>query len=158
MTVIARQFASTPARTAGETWKHIVALITKPQSTSRAELEGVAGIAASIIADENPKENPIVIAGNGPRLCVYCVYGEDAIACHDCDESALAWSPTEGEWRLFLPCPEDDLEWVRNALARRSKRVYAYDAAKGRIREEEFPDSVNGRAAFSVNVEEFLKK
>lgn len=158
MTLIARQLASTPARTAGETWQLIVELISKAHSASRAELEAVAGVAASIIADETPKETPIVVAGNGPRLRVYCVYGEDAVVGDDCDESALAWNPTEGEWRLFLPCPEEDVEWIRKALEDRSKRVFAYDAATGAIPEEDVQGSPNERAVFSVNLEEFLKK
>jgi hypothetical protein len=158
MTVIARQIAATPARTAGETWKRIVELITEPEGSFRAELEAVAGVAACIIADESPKESPIVIAGNGPRLRVYCVYGEDAVTGDDCDESPLTWNPTEGEWRLFLPCPKEDLEWVRSTLDHQSKRICAYDAAKGIPAEEEVQSSSPARASFVVNVEEFLKK
>lgn len=158
MTIVARRFASTPARTSGETWERIVSVISKSESQARRELEAVAGVAASIIADEIPKDVPIVILGNGPRLRVYCAYGEDAVIADDCDESELAWNPTEGDWRMFLPCAAEDMDWVRDALAHRSTRIRPYEAEGGSIPES---DSVGERveqAAFSVNIKEFLKK
>jgi len=157
MTVIARRFASTPARSAGETWERIVALISCAGSEPRGELEAVAGIAASIIADETPRESPIVVTGEGPRLRVYCVYGEDAIVGDDCDESALTCNPTEGEWCLFLPCSAEDMDWVKRALEQGSTRVRAYDAEKG-IPETGSGKTSGDRATFSVNIEEFFKK
>ena len=141
-----------------ETWELIVDLISKSQSASSTELQKVTGVAASLIADETPKVAPIVVAGNEPRLRVYCIYGEDAAMEDDCDESSLTWNPTEGEWRLFLPCPEEDLEWVRNCLQPLSKRVIAYDASKDALPEEESIATKTLKATFSVNVQEFMKK
>jgi hypothetical protein len=158
MTIIARRFASTPVRTGTETWERIVDLISKSGSASRAELQGVTGVAASLIADETPKEAPIVVAGNGPRLRVYCIYGEDAIVGDDCDESSLTWNPIDGDWRLFLPCPEEDLDWVRDCLRPLSKRIIAYDVSKEAPPEEESNAANTGKATFSVNVQEFMKK
>jgi hypothetical protein len=158
MTIVARRFASTPVRTGTETWELIVDLISKSQSTSRTELQKVTGVAASLIADETPKEAPIVVAGNGPRLRVYCIYGEDAVVGDDCDESSLTWNPTEGDWRLFLPCPEEDLEWVRNCLRPLSKRIIAYDVSKEALPEEAANATEARKATFSANVQEFMKK
>jgi hypothetical protein len=158
MTTVARRFAATPVRTGTETWDLIVDLISKSQSASRTELQKVTGVAASLIADEIPKEAPIVVAGNGPRLRVYCIYGEDAVVADDCDESSLTWNPAEGDWRLFLPCPGEDLEWVRGCLQPLSRRIIAYDASKVVLPEEESKPTETVKATFSVNVEEFMKK
>lgn len=158
MTVVARRFASTPARTAGETWQRIVSVISQSDSQARRELETVGGIVASVIADEIPHNVPIVVIGNGPRLRIYCVYGEDAVIGDECDEEALAWHPTGGEWKLFLPCAAEDLEWVKDALAQRSSRIQAYEAEKGTIPESGPESESEAHAAFSINIKEFLKK
>ncbi len=158
MTIVARRIASTPVRTAAETWNRIVTLISNATSLGRQELDAVGGIAASVIADEIPKEAPVVVTGNGPRLRVYCVYGEDAVIGDDCDEAELSWIPAEGEWRLFLPCAKEDLEWIRNALQQRSTRIVAYDAKKGTIPSPESESEGRVPTTISVNVTEFLKK
>jgi hypothetical protein len=158
MTIVARRLPSTPVRTGVETWEKIVELISKQQSPSRNELQAVKGVAASLIADETPKEAPIIVSGSGPRLRVYCLYGEDAVVGDDCDESPLTWNPTEGDWHVFLPCSDEDLEWVRKCLQPHSKRIVAYDASKEALPEEESNSSVAKKATFSVNVEEFMKK
>jgi hypothetical protein len=158
MTVVARRFASTPARTAAETWEQITDLIAGVGSTARQDLQAVGGVAASIIADEIPQQAPIVVMGNGPRLRVYCVYGDSAVTGDDCDEQELAWTPTESDWKMFLPCAEEDLEWVRNALQSRSKKVFAYEAEKGVIPELESETEGSSNAILSVNIKEFLRK
>jgi hypothetical protein len=158
MSVIARRFASTPARTSGETWERIVSVISKSGSEARRELHAVGGLAASIIADETPRDVPIVVMGNRPRLRMYCVYGEDAVIGDECDERELTSNPTEGEWRLFLPCAEEDLEWVKSALQQRSRRILAYEAEKGEIPETNSQGESGTRATFSVNIKEFLER
>lgn len=158
MTVIVRTFAATPAKTASETWERIVELISDVSSASRKELDSVAGITASVIAEETPSQTPIVVAGNGPRLRVYCVYGEDAVLGEGCDEDSLSWNPTEGDWRLYLPCPKEDLGWIGEALKHKSSRIVPYDLNQDLPNDETSGDAKRAANSLSVNVKEFLKK
>ena len=91
------------------------------------EVDAIAGIASSLIAGETMRDSPIVVHGVGPRLRVYCLYGEPAIFGEGSSEETLAWCPTDGDWAMSLPCLPDDLDWVRRALARRSLRITARD-------------------------------
>ena len=132
----------------------IVGLISAPGSAARTELNAASGIAACLIADETPKESPIVVAGVGPRLRIYCLYGEDAVTGEDADESPLSWDPTDGHWKMWLPAASEDLEWVKRELAKRGTRIVTYELEKG----EPEGDSTRpeGReASLAVNVEAF---
>ncbi len=91
------------------------------------ELLAVAGIAASIIADQAPKDAAIVVTCDGPRTRIYCLYDDDAIDGSDANEDALGFDPLKGDWRVSLPCPEDDLAWVQAALKKHSTRITARD-------------------------------
>jgi hypothetical protein len=103
-TVLARRVASTPVRTAVETWARIVEIIAPdPVSPARKELAKVAGTACTSIASEAPKQAPIMIWGGGPRVRVYCVFDEDAITQDGINEDALPKSPAEGDWRMSIP-------------------------------------------------------
>jgi hypothetical protein len=157
MSVYARKFAATPIRTASETWAAISELISKENSAARTELVSVTGIASCLIADETPKDNPIIVFGNGPRLRIYCLYGEDAVVGDDKDESDLSWNPTEGDWKMRLPCGSEDLEWVQKALGQSSSRITAYDPAA----EEEEPENKSSSATaqkLTINTEVFKSK
>lgn len=127
MSVIARRIRAAPERSAVEVWSVILCLIAQDGSDVKAELDSITGIAASIIADETPKESPIVVAGNGPRLRIYCIYGEGAITGENYAESEITWNPTEGDWKMWLPVSEDDLEWVNVELSKYSNHVVAYN-------------------------------
>jgi hypothetical protein len=125
MTVYARRIASVPARSAVETWSAVVELIAPdPSSSARSDLAAAAGIAHSVIASE--VEGPFVLFGEGPRVRVYCVYGDDALLDDDVNENPLPHDPTEGDWHLSMPCPPEDLEWVQRKLVS-STRVSARD-------------------------------
>ncbi len=123
MSILARRIRATPERTASNAWATIVDLIAPAASEGRNELLRVSGLASSVIATESPANAPIVVRGKGPRLRFYCLYGEDAIAGHDADESRLAECPTAGDWRLSLPVEADDVQWLEEALAPKSARV-----------------------------------
>lgn len=132
----------------------ITGLISEPASEARRQLDAVGGIAACLVADETPRESPIVVAGIGPRLRIYCVFGEDAVTGEDADETALTWDPTDGNWKMWLPAAREDLEWVKRELGKRGTRIVAYELEKG----EPEGDSARpeGRAAsLAVNVEVF---
>lgn len=125
-TVASRTFASSPKRDASETWAAIVTLLTRGKNgPARSELLGVAGIAASTIADQAPKDHPIVVTCDGPRTRIYCIYDADAIEGSDANEDPLGFDPLNGDWRVSLPCAKDDLAWVQGALKKHSTRITA---------------------------------
>jgi hypothetical protein len=125
-----RTFASTPKRDAAQTWAATVELLTQGKNDSaRKELLAVAGVAASTIADQAPKDAAIVVTCDGPRTRIYCLYDDDAIEDSDANEDALGFDPLAGDWRISLPCLADDLSWVQGALKKHSSRITARDVA-----------------------------
>jgi len=123
MTVNARRVRATPFRAADEAWEVIIDLLAS--GPARDELLRVAGVATSIIASEAAKDDPIIVFGNGPRVRVYCLYDKDALAADNSNEQKLPAPPADGDWGVSLPCPEEDLAWVKAALGKQSKRVTA---------------------------------
>jgi hypothetical protein len=126
MTIVARTLVSVPARSASDTWDAVVAMIAPDaNSPARRELAAVAGVACSCISDEALAEDAIVVHGVGPRLRIYALYGDDSVDGDRANESSLSWVPTNGDWRMSIPCFEDDLSWVQAKLAKSSNRVSA---------------------------------
>jgi hypothetical protein len=153
-TVLARRVASTPVRTAAQTWAKIVDMIAPdPNSPARHELAKAAGIACSSISSEATKDAAIVIWGSGPRVRVYCVFDEDAITQENVNEDALPKSPTDGDWKMSIPCLPEDVKW--SAANPGSERISA------RSMDEDVDDEVakadSATASMSLNVEEFFK-
>ncbi|MFE8596581.1 hypothetical protein [Archangium violaceum] len=142
MTTIARRtFRASPHRTASDTWTTIVELLTQGGRTgAREELLAVCGIASSVITDQAPKQSPIVVTCEGPRTRIYCLYDEEALESADADEAPLGFDPLQGEWSVSLPCLAEDLDWVRGALQKHSRRITARDVAMG-FDIEETPDA-----------------
>lgn len=155
MTIVARRIKATPARSASAAWSVIVNLLAPTaNSAARRDLEGIAGIASSLISDEAFKGSPAIIYGNGPRVRVYCLYDEDAFSDETASESALSFVPTENDWRMSLPCLADDLSWVQGALAKITSRVTARDLSAS-IEEDEDTESQTANA-LSIDVGAFL--
>lgn len=152
MSVVVRRITAIPVRSAPEAWATIVDLIAS--EGSRAELMKVDGIAACLIASEAMKASPVVVRDKEACVRVYCLYGEDAIVGDTASEAKLPTCPTEGDWSVSLPCPAEDLTWMRAALSKQSNRVTARDMT------EPFTISEDGSAkaaAATVNMEEFLR-
>lgn len=127
-TVASRTFKSTPERDAARTWTAIVDLLTQGKAgDARTELLAVAGIAASVIADQAPKDAAITVICDGPRTRIYCIYDDDAVEGSDANEDPLGFDPLKGDWRVSLPCLADDLTWVQSALKKHSTRITARD-------------------------------
>jgi hypothetical protein len=127
-TVASRTFKSTPERDASRTWGAIVDLLTQGNAgEARTELLAVAGIAASVIADQAPKGAAITVTCDGPRTRIYCIYDDDAVEGSDANEDPLGFDPLKGDWRVSLPCLADDLAWVQSALKKHSTRITARD-------------------------------
>lgn len=145
-TVASRTFASTPKRDAAETWAAIVDLLTQGRNgRARHELLAVSGVAASIIADQAPNDAPIVVTCDGPRTRIYCVYDDDAIEGSDANEDVLGFDPLQGDWRVSLPCPKDDLSWVQGALKKHSTHITAREPDAEAVKAEDAP-STQGHA------------
>ncbi|HYH05606.1 MAG TPA: hypothetical protein VEK11_00970 [Thermoanaerobaculia bacterium] len=159
MTVIARKVTAIPARAATESWQRIIDLVAPSNAAAQAELASVAGVASSLIADEAMKSSPIIVTGDGPRLRIYCLYGEDAIEGAKTNESSIPDSPAEngGGWKMSLPCPSDDLEWVRASLKKRSARISARDLSETTLPDETAEETSTSAQAASINMESFLR-
>lgn len=164
MTIVARTFRSVPQRSASATWDAIVDLVAPDQkSPARRELAAVAGVACSCIADEALADDALVVHGAGPRVRVYALYGEDAIEGEGANESPLSFVPTDGDWRMSIPCLPDDLLWVQRSLAASSTRVTARSVgeALGEEEEEEDRKSTKGSGApapFAVDRDAFFRR
>lgn len=145
---VKREVNSLPKRSALDTWSTIVGLVTGKDSVDKSHLESIAGIVASVITEEAPKDAPFVFHGSGPRLVVYCRFNGDAMEEENID--ALNWNPTQDAgWRLAVPCGEADMDWVSKAIAKKTSRVAVYDAAEGY--EEEEAIEASQAAGFAIN-------
>jgi hypothetical protein len=155
-TVIARRVASTPRRNASETWAKIVELVAPdPNSPARKELALAAGVACSSISSEAIKDAAIVVWGGGPRARVYCLFDEDAITQDDMNEDPLPKSPTEGDWRMSIPCLPEDVAWSKAKLASATSRITARSMDEDVADEE--PKAAVAASAMSINLAEFMK-
>jgi hypothetical protein len=154
MNVFARVVRATPHRPADEAWDVIVSLLAPNGGAAGDELVKVAGVASSLIASEAPKTDKIVVWGGGPRVRISCAYGEDAITGDNANEQKLPRSPTDGDWFMSLPCPEEDLTWVRAALAKKSTRITVRKLGEKLDTEA---DEDQGTSAATIDKEAFLR-
>ena len=156
MTVVARRIRATPERGASDAWQVIVDLIAPKDGAARRELLGIEGIASSIISSESPADAAIVVRGKGPRVRMYCLYSDEAISGDDANESALASCPTDGDWLMSLPAEDDDVAWVKEALAKKSTRVIVREKSEAFDDPEENSSTANVTEV-DINMEAFLR-
>ncbi|MEJ7821605.1 MAG: hypothetical protein WKF85_04745 [Chitinophagaceae bacterium] len=145
MSEVSRRFAASPARTPSVTWDAIVGIISAQSETVKKDLNAITGIVSSLIADETPTKDAITIIGYGPRLRIYCLYGDDALA-DESNEASLSWSPFEKDWEIFFPVEESDLSWVTKALLEKNSRFKTYklgDKIPDEEKEEAAPSNFN---------------
>jgi len=159
MTVLARKVAATPVRLATDAWQRIVDLVAPTNAAARTELTSIVGVASSLITEESMKGSPIIVTGDGPRVRIYCLYGDDALEGSKTNEATIPGSPAENgdAWKMSLPCPSDDLEWVRASLKKRSTRVTPRDMSETRLPEEADEDATTSASAATINMESFLR-
>lgn len=124
---IRRNVASIPARSAKETWRTIIDLVTGPQSVDLEQLEAAASVMESLIADEQPGRVPIIFKGCGPRVLIYCLY-DDAAMEQGLAVDGLKENPTAGDWRATAPCEAEDVEWMNRTLKQRAPRMAVHAA------------------------------
>jgi len=152
MSVVARRFAASPARTPFVTWEAIVNKISADSETVRKELNSIAGIVASLIADETPSKNAITIIGSGPRLRIYCLYGDDALA-DESNEASLTWNPFEEDWEIFFPVEESDIAWVTKSLREKNSRFKTYKCGDKIPDEEQEESGTSNFTQLSINTD-----
>jgi hypothetical protein len=154
--VVSRTLRASPHRDAGQTWDAIVGLLTQGRTgAARDELQAIAGIAISIVADQATEAAPIVATCDGPRTRIYTLHDDAAIEGDDANEEALPFDPLKGDWAVSLPCFAEDLAWVQTALAGKTKRVTARDQSVGIALES---TSGEGSArSLTLDIGEFLK-
>ncbi|HBR51522.1 MAG TPA: hypothetical protein DEA71_15725 [Nitrospira sp.] len=123
---VRRDVASVPVRSASETWRVIVELVTNTDSVDKQQLDSAASIMESLIADEMPARVPITFKGSGVRVVVYCLYNEDAKA-QGLDIDKLHINPTAGDWSATAPCEAEDVAWMNKSLITRAPRIVVHD-------------------------------
>ena len=146
-TIVARRFLASPVRLSSDTWKAISELICQGDSSAAAEFEKVSGFGSSLLNDELFAENPLVVKNEGPRLRVYCLYGEGAMSGEDKNEDSLTWKPTEKQWHVFLPCTADEYDETSKSMKEKSSKLSVYNIDKGIPDDEESSKSENASAA-----------
>lgn len=155
MTVVRRIVRSSPHRDTLATWDTIVELLTRGEAgPKRDELMSVRNVASAVIAERSPDAAPIVVVCDGPRTRIYCRYDECAIEGSDVEEDPLTFDPLKGDWRLSLPAPEEDLDWVRKELKKRSTRISARDMTE-KVSDADAPASSASANAFIIDEEAF---
>ncbi len=156
MSVLARRVNAVPARLASVAWSRIVDLVAPTNASARGELLAITGVAASLITRQSLHASPFIVTGDGPRIRVYCVYGDDAVEGAKANEAALPASPAETDtWSASLPCPAADLPWVQSQLAQLSSRVTARDMDDAAVADAAAEQPASAVAA--INVEAFLR-
>lgn len=123
---IRRDITSIPFRSAGETWQRIIELVTGPDSKDVLQLKNAAGVLGSLITDEHQAKRGIMVEGVGPQLRIYCRFGMKAVE-EGAKVDALTWNPTAGDWTMHVPCDADNMEWVKQSLAKTSPRIKVFD-------------------------------
>ncbi|MER8962107.1 hypothetical protein [Mesorhizobium sp. M0701] len=123
---VRRDIASIPKRSAADTWREIVKLITGSGSVDAASLTAAASVMESLITDEHPARVPIVVKGVGSRLVIYCLFGEDAMDA-EMDIPKLNWNPTAGNWAMSAPTDAVDVAWMNKTLKERAPRIAVHD-------------------------------
>lgn len=157
MSTVARHFTASPARLSSATWEAISGLICKTDRDAAAEFAKVGGLASSLINEKYLSEHPLVLKNKGPRLRVYCLYGDDATSGEDANEEPLSWSPTADEWNAFLPCSEDEDQEMTASLKGKSAKFSIYNTKKGIPGDTENEMTDSASAAASVDWGEFKK-
>ena len=86
---------------------------------------------------------------------VYCVFDDDAITNDGVNEDPLPKSPTEGDWRMSIPCLSEDVEWSRGKLTAVSSRISARSVDEDVADDKAAADAA--APAIGINLGEFLK-
>jgi len=148
---VRRDISSVPFQSAGETWKRIIELVTGPGSKDVGQLQAAGSVVGSIITDELPAQRAILFEGVGPQLRIYCRFGKKAVEAGDAAD-ALTWNPTAGDWTMHVPCDAENMDWVKNSLAKTSPRIKLFDVTEGdRADAEDSAAAASGKNDLTVD-------
>lgn len=103
----------------------IVGLISASSSVDAHQLTAAQPLMAMLVAAEHYDSKPLTLVGSGIRVVIYCSYREDALTL-GADVNSLPSNPTEGEWRLYVPCAPDDLVWAKADMKKRAPRLHLH--------------------------------
>src|SRR5947209_3256060 len=124
MSTVRRDFRASPHRTGSETWEAIARLLApKDDGVARAELLSVIGIAGQIISTESVKDFPIISAGSGSRVRIFCLYDEEATEEENANEAPLAFDATSKDWNVSIPAEAEDVNWSKLELSKLTSRI-----------------------------------
>ncbi len=160
MSTVARRVLASPARLSSATWEAITKLVCKGQAPATAEFGKVSGIASALLNDELFKSHPLVVKNKGPRLKVYCIYGQDAIAGEGKNEDALSWDPVASDWHAYIPCSPEEFKEIGKLVKSKSSKFSVYDIDEGLSDEDQATDDKKAAAnteAAGVDWEAFKK-
>ena len=149
---VRRDIASIPLRSAVGTWTEYKKLVTGAGSVDVGQFDAAASVITSLITDEGFKDEPLTLTGVSHRLVVYILHAHDALEA-GANIDKLAWNPTAGDWKLFIPCPEEQYDWAKKTLATRAPRFVVLKPGE-KVKEEE-EDADTAKAAVDVNWEVF---
>lgn len=144
-----RDIAAVPLRTGAATWSTIIDLITKSDSIDGDQLSAASTIMATLLAEEYYASHPLTLKGDGHRLVIYCAYGADALTLGD-GVTTLDWNPTAKDWTLYVPCDDDNFDWVKASLAKRAPRLSLHRLSES-ISDVEEAGSGTKAAAFEID-------
>ena len=150
---VRRDIASIPLRSAEETWTEYKKLVTGAGSVDAGQFDAAATVMTSLITDEAFRDEPLTLTGVSHRLVVYLLHGHDALEA-GADIDKLAWNPTAGDWKLFVPCPEEQCDWAKKTLAARAPRFIVLKPGE-KVKEEE--ETAAAEAALGVDWEVFRR-
>lgn len=151
---VRRDIASIPLRSAVDTWAEYRKLVTGADSVDVGQFDAAASVMTSLITDEAFKDEPLTLTGVGHRLVVYLLHGHDALEA-GANIDKLAWNPTGGDWKLFVPCPEEQYGWAKKTLATRAPRFVVLKPGE-KVKEEE-DEARTSKPAVEVNWEMFRR-
>lgn len=147
---VRRDIASIPLRSAVDTWAEYRKLVSGTGSVDVGQFDAAASVMTSLIADEAFKDEPLTLTGVSHRVVSYLAHGHDALeAGKNIDK--LAWNPTAGDWKLFVPCPEEQYDWAKKTLATRAPRFFVLKPGE-KVKEEQ-EEAGTTKAAVDVNWE-----
>lgn len=144
---VRRDIASIPVRSARDTWRTIVELVSDGDSVDKQQLDAAASIMESLIADELPARVPITFKGGNTRVVVYCLYNEDAMEAGLAVDK-LSANPTAGDWTATAPCEAEDVEWMNKSLKSRAPRIAVHD-----VDEKPADDEEQGQASKGLEID-----
>lgn len=156
MSTVKRIIISNPERTTVVTWSKITEIICSQNSKAKEEFDKVSNITASLLSEEFMKDYPMIMKGAGSQLRVYCLYGEDAMSGEDASEDTLSWDITSKDWKVFLPCSEEQLKWYEKNLLSLSEKFKVYDLKDG-VEKDEYYSNDNSNTEFTIDKEAFKK-